>query len=385
MREKIIFTICIIVGLIMLSIGCITEKNSGNTSNEIPDEVGYITFDYPPVDLGDRLGVIKPMGAMTKSHVTPVDHQYYLTPDWMSDLKIYNDIYSPADGTITDIQMLTSQLGNASDLEWDYRLIIRHTSTIQSIFIHIDELSSKIAVFAPTDLSEVKVDISVEAGEIIGRWRGQLDYNVVDADVTLSGFINPESYNIEPWKIHVSDPFDYFNESIKSQMIEKCVRIDEPLGGKIDYDVDGRLVGTWFKENTNKYEGLDRQGDYWEGHLTVAYDYIDPEQIVISIGSFDGEPRQFGVVGNSPDPADVNIESGLVSYELFEYWYYDLNEEWWDEESVVKGLKSTKTRDVPGVILFQLIEDQKLKVETFPGKAAEEVTGFTNDVMIYER
>ena len=40
---------------------------------------------------------------------------------------------------------------------------------------------------------------------------------------------------------------------------------------------------------------------------------------------------------------------------------------------------------VQGVVLFQLIEDRKLKVEIFPGKEGSEVNGFTEDAKIYER
>ena len=38
-----------------------------------------------------------------------------------------------------------------------------------------------------------------------------------------------------------------------------------------------------------------------------------------------------------------------------------------------------------GVVLVQVLEDQKIKFETFPGKIASEVTGFTNAAKIYER
>ena len=38
-----------------------------------------------------------------------------------------------------------------------------------------------------------------------------------------------------------------------------------------------------------------------------------------------------------------------------------------------------------GVALFQLVEDRKLKVETFAGKTAAEVSGFTANARIYER
>lgn len=48
-------------------------------------------------------------------------------------------------------------------------------------------------------------------------------------------------------------------------------------------------------------------------------DYIDPQRIVLSIGGYAGEDsKQFGVKGNSPNPADIGIEDGLIEYELVE-------------------------------------------------------------------
>lgn len=70
---------------------------------------------------------------------------------------------------------------------------------------------------------------------------------------------------------------------------------------------------------------------------------------------------------------------------MVEYDHYD-GDELWDSINLVKGLK-TKNNDIMigGVVLFQLIEDQKLKVEFFPTETAETVSDFTEDVMIYER
>ena len=42
-------------------------------------------------------------------------------------------------------------------------------------------------------------------------------------------------------------------------------------------------------------------------------------------------------------------------------------------------------RGVQGVLLAQLLEDRKLKIEVFPGKTAADVTTFTTGVKIYER
>ena len=57
----------------------------------------------------------------------------------------------------------------------------------------------------------------------------------------------------------------------------------------------------------------------------------------------------------------------------------------WDRESLVKGLKLRNSDFVQGVVLFQLIEDRKLKVEIFPDTTAASVGTFTENAMIYVR
>jgi hypothetical protein len=341
-------------------------------------------FDYPPFDLS-KVVFIEPMGSMIGNHVTPIDHQYYMALDHMLQdaAQIIVDVYSPASGTVTQIQHMSSLPGDDTIQIDDYRIVIQHTSSISSIYIHLDTLSEKIAAVAPPPGEYAGVDVAVGAGETIGYYSGTIDYNVVDEDIVLTGFVNPASYQVEPWKIHTPDPFDYFHETIKSQLIEKCLRTAKPEGGKIDYDIDGRLIGSWFKENTNGYAGLD-QGNYWVGHLSVVYNSIDPEHIIVSLGSYNNQPRQFGVKSNSPDPADVSVATGQILYELVDYDFYD-GEQVWDRESLVQGLKLRNSDFVQGVVLFQLIEDRKLKVEIFPYMTADGVGTFTENAMIYVR
>lgn len=336
-----------------------------------------IIFQHAPADL-DKVLFIEPLGAMAGNHVTPVDHQYYRAKEDM-----WVDVYSPVDGVVTNIQHMGSIPGDDSIQIDDYRIVIKHTCSVSSIFIHIDELSDKLMEAAPPLGEYASTNVEVKAGEILGRYDFSLDYNVVDYDVELEGFVIPESYN-EEWKMHIPDPFDYFNEDIKNKMTSLCLRSAEPVGGKIDYDIEGKLVGTWFVENTNKYKGLGIDG-YWLGHMTIAYDSIDPEHITISIGGYGGkDSEQFGVKGNAPDPKDVGIEDGVVKYELtgFDYHY---GNDYWDRNSQVKGIKVKNKNEVKGVILFQVLENNKLKMETFDGKTAEQVSGFTDNAVMYER
>ncbi len=344
-----------------------------------------IKFEYPPVDIGKIL-FIEPMGSVHGDHVTPIDHQYYKAPDHskQNDARIVIDVYSPADGVITEMQHMGSFRDDYDHPPMDdYRVVIQHTRTISSVFIHVDKLSSKIARAAPSFGKYTSANVHVKEGEVIGSFRGSVDYNVVDEDVKLKGLVVPEHYRSEAWKIHVEDPFNYFSEPIRKKLIAKCLRTAKPEGGKIDYDIDRRLVGTWFKEGTNGYGGLD-MNRYWADHLSIVYDSIDPGHIVVSIGTYKGRADQFAVKTNSPDPSNVTIQTGMVKYELVKYDYFK-GDNHWNRNSLVKGLKARNDYRVQGVALFQMIKDRKLKAEFFPDKQASRVNAFTNAAVIYER
>lgn len=64
----------------------------------------------------------------------------------------------------------------------------------------------------------------------------------------------------------------------------------------------------------------------------------------------------------------IGVESGLIKYELL----------------------STVSPDKPpgyfkGTVFLQLMDKAKLKLELFPGKKAEDVSGFTSYALLYER
>ncbi len=338
-----------------------------------------IMFDYPPVNL-DKITHIEPMGSLHGEHVAPIDHQYYQN---FNNNEPTIEVYSPGDGVITDIQHMGSFRGDFNREPFDdYRLVIQHTCTISTIFIHIDKLSEKIRKVAPEFGKFKGVNVPVTAGEIIGRFDNNVDFNVVDQSITIN-LIEPASYKNDPNRIHIQDPFNYFNVPIKSQLIAKSLRSAQPEGGLIDYDIDGRLIGTWFLENTNGWSGL-RQERYWADHLAVVYDSIDPEHILFSVGTYEGKARQFGVKGNAPKPDEISVDTGLVKYELVEYHLYDGDKEW-DFKSLVKGLKLKNGDDVFAVALVQMLGDRKLKVEVFPNKTAQQVAGFTDNAKMYTR
>ncbi len=348
---------------------------------------GNVKFGSPPMKIDD-IGLIVPMGAMIGGHVTPIDHQYYQPADFKSLPDTY-DVMAIGDGVIVSIGLEGKPVESNGPGYNKYRLVIMHTCTFYSIYNLLTSLSPRITAVTGEikPASTAEVNIPVREGEIIGKIGGQtLDLSVNDDNVILKGFIMPEHYQSEPWKIHTVDPFDYFKEPVRSQLLAKNIREVQPLGGKIDYDIDGRLVGNWFKENTNGYGAVERQR-YWSTHLAIVYDHVDPTQIRVSLGDFNGSATQFGVKGNSPDPANVTVSTGLVKYDLVQFDYYlgDTGQGW-DRFTYAKGLKSRNIGNtIFGVVLLQLIQDRKLKVEIFLGKTSSDVIGFSDAAMIYER
>ena len=110
--------------------------------------------------------------------------------------------------------------------------------------------------------------------------------------------------------------------------------------------------------------------------MAIFYDAVNTDTIILSFGEYNDEgPVPFAVKGNSPDPADVDKDSGIVKYELIQppNPFAPLVDE------------SNSDKSVRGVALFQVLSGEKLKVQIFHNKTASEVTGFTSAVKTHER
>jgi len=349
----------------------------------------FTKFGASPLRIED-IDYLVPMGRMSGEHVTPTDHQYFHPPAWSTE-PTPRDVIAPGDGFITEIERLNFQAYEGGRTATDYNVTIEYSCTVSSGFIHVTEFSERVNELAG-DIkagTSKQLRIPIIEGEAIGTIRGfanssiyQLDFLVFDTSTTLPGLLTPSFYESEWWKIYIVDPLDYFSESVRSQLLTKNLRSVAPLGGKIDYDIDGKLVGNWFEEGYVGYTASKPR--YWEQELTFAYDHIDPTQVRISIGKYDPRPKQFGIVGNAPDPATVGVEE-RVKYELTGYEYVDESGRSWDRQSYATGLRAESGDNVQGVILVQLLENRKLKVEVFPGKSADQVSGFTSAAEIYVR
>ena len=76
------------------------------------------------------------------------------------------------------------------------------------------------------------------------------------------------------------------------------------------------------------------------------------------------------VKNNTPDPASIDVESGIVKYEI--YTDYQNREE-------------SKPFNIVGTLLVQMIDDRTIKVEVFFEQNIEDVNEFTEKARIYRR
>lgn len=348
---------------------------------------GPVTFGTSPMRLQD-IGNIVPLGLMIGAHVTPIDHVYFSPLEFDSDPFRY-DVRAPADGYIVGVEERTNFVGDdAVPLERaEYRVTIEYSCSFYTIYDLITRLAPDVdAAYVESGERRQTMRFPVFGGQVIGKIGGQtLDLNVVDLDITLSGFVVPAHYEREPWKIHSVAPFDYFEEPLRSRLLELNPRLAEPRGGRIDYDIPGKLVGSWFLEGTEGYGGTDQQR-YWSGHLSFAYDHYDPTQVRVSIGDVAGKSEQFGVLGNGPDPAAVTVADGVVRYDFVDWEYFQADSgDRWDRMSRANGLTARNGNHVQAAMLAQVLDGDRIRVEVLPGGPAAEAQEFTDQVRIYER
>jgi hypothetical protein len=357
---------------------------------------GQGTITASPIALSDLL-YIQPTGLEIGGHVTPIDHGYFYIKGASARPPTQAPVYSPFDGIITSVSLSVRQGGSGPNQPAsynDYALSVAATCNFRVRFSNMVKfsggLAEKVGQLANNQMKNPQY--TVKAGELIG-YTGLptaqgIDVWVEDDHSTLTGFINPAQYTAaESWKVHSVDLFDHTIEPLKTQLLALTLRDASPHWGKIDYDIDGKLIGTWFERGTGGYGGGMHGGEgYWKGHLSIVPDGNDPGWTDISFGSYQGQPQQFAVIGNTPDPAKVDLSTGLIKYQIGQIMHYSATTgEAWTGQTYVPHIRTKAGSGVMGTVLMQMTDKRTLKMEAFPGKTASQVSGFDATAKTYER
>jgi hypothetical protein len=364
-----------VMGFLAIS-GC--EASTG-PEHDPRDPVGRVWLTHLPVDPENVLAFI----GLGNLNVLPEDHGGFFTPREVRLQAPTIPVYAPADGRVVEI--IRDWNPALAPYGHDLHMTITVSTTMTVSFAHMSDFSPKLwgaaADLEPGYASHRRVDIEVEAGEIVGYTGtvGALDFHIKDAELDLR-FANPSRYP-DPWLI-AGCYHDYYQEPIRSRFEAITWRTAEPRCGKIDFDLPGRIIGNWFLEGEVPSYAFD---DY-STHLAIVYDELYGELIAIADGiairptsphagdEHHRGARVFWVEGNTPAPETVGAEEGLVKYAIMDRLYPN-----------PPDLPPPAARPVAGTFLVQVLADDRIRVERVMGKTPAEVDGFGANARTYIR
>lgn len=328
-----------------------------------------------PINL-DVIRSIWPLGRTGGEDVIPYETDSFFFKNLDTPSNSYT-VVSPASGVIAMVNEHHSFAPAGGSSGTRYEVMIAHTCTQYSFIFDLSSVDS--SAVAGQQIAE---------GQVVGKVGGShgFAYGILDTS-SPNHYVIPEHY--DAYKLYGKNAFDYFSDNLKATLEVKSLRRVPPRGGVLGIDQDGKLVGNWHKQGSEGFSNQPGQEDYYKNFLAFGYDFIDVGHLRFSIGNYLGQPKQFGVKGNGPDPANVSVSSGIIKYELVDYHYKNEttgqvgeNTDSFDPANVYKPVNDDP---VIAVLLVQLTADRTLKQEFFPGKNATQVSGFTDKATMYER
>jgi hypothetical protein len=314
--------LCLIVAFCS---GC--SDGCSNKSAMSPSGTGTSGFQFQasPISI-DAIRYIMPLG-----YISPVTlngfaqlpsksiYFYFANPDaGESPVALRTPVFAPAAGTVGFVSMGGPGGPNYSP---DISVSVNVTPLLQYTMSNVIPDGSVVP------------GASVSAGQRLGTTGSDAAVGLALVDYAVVG-INTFPAGNEP-------PLRFFQEPIRSQLYGKVQRLGSELDGKFDYNVAGRLSGTWY------LPGYPIPTEYY---LCFAYDTYDPSQPRLSLGfPIVTNGGVFAVGSGDPDPMAVSVGSGLVRYTL------------------TRSRTGLPMNGGPGgTLLVQMLTDTTIRVQWFP-------------------
>lgn len=320
---------------------------SGASSAPADQQLVDIVFTASPLRFDD-LTYIAPLGGLNPpGHTIPNDHiGFYYVDRCPCDLSP-RPVFAPAAGTVRVIRRGSDdgiEVGQPPDAPDSHKQPWYYMGHV---------------ILRP----EIQEGSHLEAGQEIGTTSPHafgVDLGVVDQRVQ-NRFVVRERYNDKA--LYGDKPLRRFTEPLKTQLYARVRRAGPDKDGVFDYDIAGRLVGGWFHESLPR-DVSSTSPEGWGRTLAFVYSAWDPAVPHVSVGGTITQPAVWWIDPADPDFRGVSVTSGMVRYRL-------------------SISPSSPTQPPDHVLLVQLLADDQLMVEAFPGTA--QPTAFTPNASIYKR
>jgi hypothetical protein len=342
------------ISLLLAALGCSGDQVSGDVTPpglDFPPPATVAEFSVVPVDM-PVAGTLTPLGHIQPvGHVLPTDHVYFYPRDidqpGSAPDTVTRVVRAPGEGVVTWFL-----LQNAGGVIQDYKIVFRMTANFYWYLDHV-----------LLDTTKLKPGTRVHAGDSLGTTDpgGTLDLGAYDHSQTLGGFVVKERYPDQT--IHCVSPWKYFTEPLRSDLYARIRRVAgaPDRDGHIDYDISGKLVGSWFHESLPKDNTTSGPAG-WPKSLAFAYDYRDPSLVRISIGGTIAAPGVWAIPADAPRPETVTTANGVVTYRLL----------------YTEGLTQS------GLMLVEMLDAARLRIQVFENTQATSAA-FTSAAQIYVR
>ncbi len=305
-------------------------------------------FTHSPLKLSDLVATT-PLGNLyPPDHTLPTGHVvfYYVDPSNRrpGDKDTMRTVYAPGDGILMNIYP-PNAITNEGGID------VKMTETFS--FLMYDILV----------MPGLKAGQRLTAGMPIATTSpasNAVDFEVVNTEVTRTGFARPERYPAK--MLHIVAAYGYFPRPLRDSLYARNRRNSPDKDGRIDYDIPGRLVGNWFLEGLPDGESSVVQSAGTK-QLSIVYDMFEPTSVRISIGGTLSVAGLFSVDALAPDPADVSTSQGMVVYGF--------------AQNLLGGSPGG------GGLMAQVLSGNRLKVETYAGSSPP--AGFTAGAVVFTR
>ncbi len=371
-----LLTIFVIIALLAYS--C----KSTSSSDEPKVEVGKGYFSALPIDK-ENFNFFVNLGHLSQpGHTFPSGHGGFVLTDHMNPVPVY----SPADIVVTAITSLehinhgyTDYGLNLSVNDFEFSIKLGHMSQIHhSILNQVGDLSDEDCEQYSTSGDDYRLclqwtEIPVFAGDTLGMVGGNpgqfgLDFGVYDK--SKPNELATDRFDDYGYPYSVS-PLDYFTDEIVDYLALICggylhgspfVRTKPPIGGTINYDVEGTAQGIWFKEG----EPISPE----DPHIALVYHNADPDIPLFSVG--------ISIPGLVSGPYTYSVkETGLIDRAFYDVKpdgnIYVYNS-WYLSNNPYGHMR----------LLIQMLDETHLKVE-MQDTSTTEPWQFTNNAVIFDR